>query len=83
MEKEAKVCDLLLTVCLLFAAGFSRLRKPLGGEIAQLIPGSHKAEAICSLSCVAGCAHTDLVTHAALWVISLPLLKNKGAQFVS
>lgn len=83
MEKEAKSCDLLLTVCLLFAVSFSRLRKPLGGEMAQLIPGSHKAEAICSLSCVVGSAYTDLVTHATLWVISLPLVKNKGAQFVS
>lgn len=83
MEKEAKGCDLLLTVCLLFATGFSRLRKPLGGKIAQLIPGSHKAGAICSLSCVVGCAYTDLVTHATLWVVSLPLVKNKGAHFVS
>lgn len=83
MEEEAKGSDLLLTVCLLFATGFSRLRKPLGGEIAQLIPGSHKAGEVCSLSCVAGCAHTDLVTHATLWVVSLPLVKNKGAQFAS
>lgn len=64
MEEEAKGCDLLLTVCLLFATGFSRLRKPLGGEIAQLIPGSHKALLI--VLCGWLCSHGPRNTRQTL-----------------
>jgi len=65
--------------------GFSRLRKPLGcwQEIAQLIPGSYKDDAIYSLSYVVNCAHAELIMHATVWVISLPLVKNTRTKFDS
>lgn len=50
--------------------------------MAQLVPGSHQGGAICSWSCVASCAHPELI-HTAVWAVPFPLVNNTGTTFVS
>lgn len=50
--------------------------------MAQLVPGSRQDDVICSWSCVASCAHPELI-HTAVWAVPLPLVNNTGTAFVS